>query len=108
MKAHIDISPLVLPSLFLLPVFITGISGFGYAYVNHNGIFLLGFLLVFVPISLLALLVGVIFSARACQKVPKGHWGRKYLGALCISIGILCLLGVLVLGSGRGQQGSPF
>ena len=73
-----------------------GAFGFAYAKLANNGIWLIGFLLFYVPFSLVALVLGGVFTVRAYAALPAGHWG-KYLLIATIALVVLLLLICLAL-----------
>jgi hypothetical protein len=85
-----------------------GAWGISYAFLKNNGIFLIGFLLIYVPLALIPSGLGIIYSIRAYKMFPRGHWGRKYLVSIAIIVALSCLFGIVGLVSGRGEAGSPF
>lgn len=68
-----------------------GFFGSTYAALTNNGIAFIGFLLFYIPFSLLALVLGAVFAAKAYAVLPAKHWG-KYLLTAAITLVVLLLL----------------
>jgi len=85
--AELVVRPLVCFGLVL----VVGVFGFGYAKLTNNGFFLLGFLVPYVPGSLIGCVVGAVFAAKAYRKLPPNHRGRHLLTAV-ISLAVIGVL----------------
>ena len=73
-------------------VLIVGAIGFSSA---KNGFSLIGFLIRFIPCSLIACALGTVFAVKAYRGLPSNHKGKHLLTAviLLVVLGIaLCLL----------------
>jgi hypothetical protein len=97
-----DTSAVVLPLICFGSAVGLGLLAFGYAKLTNNGIFLIGFLLFFVPFSVVALILGAIFSIKAYGALPARHWGRYALAAaiaLVVVLLIICTMIIVEVGS---------
>jgi hypothetical protein len=74
----------------LVPV--VGAIGFTYAKLTGNGFFLIGFLIPYVPGSLIACVLGAVFAAKAYRNLPANHKGRRILTAVIFLTAIAVLL----------------
>jgi len=83
------------------------IIGIG-AFTSDSGIFVLGFLLAFVPLGFIAAIIGSFCAARALGYPALNFKARIILKVLWILTGVFWLGSVAFLFCGRGAQGSPF
>lgn len=78
------------------------------AFTSDSGIFVMGFLLAFVPLGFLASIIGCFCAARALSYAELNFKARIFLKILWIMTGLLWLGSLAFLLCGRGEQGSPF
>jgi hypothetical protein len=91
-NSELVVRPLVCFGLVLL----AGALGFGHAKLTNNGFFLIGFLIAYVPCSLVACVVGGVFAAKAYRVLPANHKGRRILTTV-ISLAVLGVAACLLL-----------
>ena len=72
-------------------VVVVGVFGFGYAKLTNNGFFLIGFLIPYIPCSLIGCVLGAVFAAKAYRNLPADHKGRHILTAV-ISLAVIGVL----------------
>ncbi len=86
-----DAELIVRPVVCFGSVVVVGVLGFGYAKLTNNGFALIGFLIPYVPGSLIACVLGGVFAVKAYRNLPANHRGRHILTAM------ICLAVILVL-----------
>jgi len=82
-----------------------GVFGFAYAKLTDNGIWLIGFLLFYVPFAVIASILGAVFSVKAYAVLPANHWAKYVLTgviAFVVVLLVICFLGIIELNSHSG------
>jgi uncharacterized membrane protein (UPF0136 family) len=87
-----DLRVLFRPLVCFGSVLLLGVLGFAYAKLTNNGIGLIGFLIFYVPFSLLALVLGAVFAVKAYAVLPAKHWGKCFLTAAIALVVVLLLI----------------
>ena len=86
-----DTALVVRPLVCFGLVLIVGVFGFGYAKLTNNGFFLIGFLIPYVPGSLIGCVVGAVFAVKAYRNLPASDKGRHILTTV-ISLTVIGVL----------------
>ena len=79
-----------------------GVFGFAYAKLTDNGIWLIGFLLFYVPFAVIASILGAVFSVKPYAVLPANHWAKYVLTgviAFVVVLLVICFLGIIELNS---------
>ncbi len=96
MNQHSNTELVVRPLVCFGLVLLVGVLGFARAKLTNNGFFLIGFLIAYVPCSLVACIVGAVFAVKAYRVLPADHNGRHILTAV-ISLAVLGVAACLLL-----------